>query len=142
MDLSQEPDILFRSGYIFRGSYEEIHSGYRLESEMFEYLDDDYEPIPDVVFRVQAMHATLVWDILTFGSKGPTFVFHDPADDVPQSVVSPSLNTPLSSLNPKPSSLNRYDLTGRRLSVPSASSVRSVLPKGVYIEDGKKKVRK
>ena len=38
--------------------------------------------------------------------------------------------------------VNCYDLTGRRLSVSSAASVRSVLPKGVYIEDGKKKVRK
>ena len=38
--------------------------------------------------------------------------------------------------------VNCYDLTGRRLSVPSPSSVRSVLPKGVYIEDGKKRVRK
>ena len=31
-----------------------------------------------------------------------------------------------------------YDLSGRRLSVPSASSVPSVLPKGVYIRDGRK----
>ncbi|MBP3829636.1 MAG: hypothetical protein ILA06_04950 [Bacteroidaceae bacterium] len=31
-----------------------------------------------------------------------------------------------------------YDLSGRHLSVSSASSVRSVLPKGVYIKDGKK----
>ena len=46
------------------------------------------------------------------------------------------------SLNVKASSLNCYDLSGRRLSVPSASSVSSVLPKGVYIEDGKKRVRK
>ena len=35
-----------------------------------------------------------------------------------------------------------YDLSGRRLSVPSTSSVGSVLPKGVYIENGKKRVRK
>ena len=53
----------------------------------------------------------------------------------PNAIITPSLN-------PKPSTLNRFDLSGRRLSVPSASSVRSVLPKGVYIEDGKKKVRK
>ena len=45
------------------------------------------------------------------------------------------------SLNSKHSTLNCYDLSGRRLTVPSASSVGSVLPKGVYIEDGKKKVR-
>ena len=31
-----------------------------------------------------------------------------------------------------------YDLSGRRLSVSPASSVPSVLPKGVYIKDGKK----
>ena len=31
-----------------------------------------------------------------------------------------------------------YDLSGRRISVTSASSVPSVLPKGVYIRDGKK----
>ena len=31
-----------------------------------------------------------------------------------------------------------YDLSGRRISVPSVSSVRSVLPKGVYIVNGKK----
>ena len=31
-----------------------------------------------------------------------------------------------------------YDLSGRRLSVSPASSVRSVLPKGVYIKDGRK----
>ena len=37
--------------------------------------------------------------------------------------------------------LNCYDLSGRRLSVPSASSSRSVLPKGVYIENGKKRGR-
>jgi hypothetical protein len=33
-----------------------------------------------------------------------------------------------------------YDLSGRRISVTSASSVPSVLPKGVYIKDGKKVV--
>ena len=31
-----------------------------------------------------------------------------------------------------------YDLSGRRLSVSSAGSVPSVLPKGVYIRDGRK----
>ena len=35
-----------------------------------------------------------------------------------------------------------YDLSGRRLSMSSASSVPSVLPKGVYIRDGKKVVVK
>ena len=35
-----------------------------------------------------------------------------------------------------------YDLSGRRISVSSASSVPSVLPKGVYIRDGKKVVEK
>lgn len=35
-----------------------------------------------------------------------------------------------------------YDLSGRRLSVPSVSSVSSVLPKGVYIVNGKKVVIK
>ena len=34
--------------------------------------------------------------------------------------------------------LNSFDLSGRRISVTSASSVPSVLPKGVYIRDGKK----
>ena len=43
--------------------------------------------------------------------------------------------------NSLPSTLRCYDLSGRRLSVPSTSSVRSVLPKGVYIENGKKRVR-
>ena len=36
---------------------------------------------------------------------------------------------------------NLFDLSGRRLSVPSTSSVPSVLPKGVYIEKGKKRVK-
>lgn len=31
-----------------------------------------------------------------------------------------------------------YDLSGRRVSVPSVSSARSVLPKGIYIKNGKK----
>ena len=35
-----------------------------------------------------------------------------------------------------------YDLSGRRVSVPSASSANSVLPKGVYIHNGKKVVVK
>ena len=35
---------------------------------------------------------------------------------------------------------NSYDLSGRRVSVSSASSVSSVLPRGVYIKDGKKVV--
>ena len=35
-----------------------------------------------------------------------------------------------------------YDLSGRRVSVPSVSSERSVLPKGVYIKNGKKIVVK
>ncbi len=35
-----------------------------------------------------------------------------------------------------------YDLQGRRISVPSASSENSVLPKGVYIVNGKKVVVK
>lgn len=33
---------------------------------------------------------------------------------------------------------NVYDLSGRRLSAPSASSVPYVLPKGIYIKDGQK----
>ena len=43
-------------------------------------------------------------------------------------------------LNAKHSTLNYYDLSGRRISVPSASSASSVLPPGVYIKDGKKVV--
>ena len=39
-------------------------------------------------------------------------------------------------------SLFIYDLSGRRVSVSSASSVSSVLPKGVYIQNGKKFVVK
>jgi hypothetical protein len=35
-----------------------------------------------------------------------------------------------------------YDLSGHRVSVSSASSVSSVLPKGVYIQNGKKVVVK
>ena len=35
-----------------------------------------------------------------------------------------------------------YDLSGRRISVPSASSANSVLPKGVYINNGRKVVIK
>ena len=35
-----------------------------------------------------------------------------------------------------------YDLSGRKVSVPSASSATSVLPKGVYIVNGKKLVVK
>ena len=31
-----------------------------------------------------------------------------------------------------------YDLQGRRVSVPSVPSASSVLPKGVYIRNGKK----
>ncbi|MBO4802422.1 MAG: hypothetical protein J5545_11270 [Bacteroidaceae bacterium] len=38
--------------------------------------------------------------------------------------------------------LNFTDLSGRRLSVPTASSVRSVLPKGIYIQNGKKLIIK
>ncbi len=45
-------------------------------------------------------------------------------------------------VNGKSSNGKWYDLSGRRLSVPSASSVPSVLPKGVYIKDGKKVVVK
>ena len=40
-----------------------------------------------------------------------------------------------------PSTQSLFDLSGRRLSVPSTSSADSVLPKGVYIENGKKRVR-
>jgi hypothetical protein len=39
-------------------------------------------------------------------------------------------------------SLFIYDLSGHRVSVSSASSVSSVLPKGVYIQNGKKYVVK
>ena len=35
-----------------------------------------------------------------------------------------------------------YDLSGRKVSVPSISSVSSVLPKGIYIVNGKKMVVK
>ena len=41
-------------------------------------------------------------------------------------------------VNSKSSKGQWHDLSGRRLSVSSASSVSSVLPKGVYIRDGKK----
>ena len=44
--------------------------------------------------------------------------------------------------NAKPSTQSLFDLSGRRLSVSSNTSVGSVLPKGVYIEEGKKRVRK
>ena len=53
---------------------------------------------------------------------------------IPSSIQSPSLNA-------NPSTQRLFDLSGRRLSVPSTSSVDSVLPKGVYIENGKKRVR-
>ena len=49
--------------------------------------------------------------------------------------------TGISSLTPNPSPKGEgswYDLQGRRISVPSATSVPSVLPKGVYINNGKK----
>ena len=36
---------------------------------------------------------------------------------------------------------NYYDLSGRKVSVPSVTPVRSVLPKGVYIKNGKKVVK-
>jgi hypothetical protein len=42
------------------------------------------------------------------------------------------------SLNSKSLNSKWYDLSGRSLSVSSASSVPSVLPKGVYIRNGKK----
>ena len=45
-------------------------------------------------------------------------------------------------VNHQSSNHQSFDLSGRRLSVPSATSVGSVLPKGVYIENGKKRVRK
>ena len=45
---------------------------------------------------------------------------------------------PAPMVNSKSSDGTWYDLSGRRLSVPSASSVSSVLPPGVYIKDGKK----
>ena len=52
-------------------------------------------------------------------------------------IASPeSANT--KSLNSKSLNGQWFDLSGRRLSVPSASSVPSVHPKGVYIRDGKK----
>ena len=49
----------------------------------------------------------------------------------------------VNTLNSKRSALNNiFDLSGRRVSVSSASSVSSVLPRGVYIKDGKKVVVK
>ena len=45
---------------------------------------------------------------------------------------------PAPMVNGKSSDGTWYDLSGRRLSVPSASSASSVLPPGVYIKDGKK----
>lgn len=45
---------------------------------------------------------------------------------------------PAQMVNSKSSDGTWYDLSGRRLSVPSASSASSVLPPGVYIKDGKK----
>ncbi|MBO4802576.1 MAG: hypothetical protein J5545_12060 [Bacteroidaceae bacterium] len=47
-----------------------------------------------------------------------------------------------SALVPNSTNHHPFDLSGRRLTVPSTSSVGSVLPKGVYIENGKKRVRK
>ena len=47
-----------------------------------------------------------------------------------------------SALVPNSTNHHPFDLSGRRLSVTSTSSVPSVLPKGVYIENGKKRVRK
>lgn len=55
------------------------------------------------------------------------------------------LPTSLDGLTPDPSPKGEgsiYDLTGRRISVPSATSVRSVLPKGVYVINGKKVIMK
>ena len=66
--------------------------------------------------------------------KGFSQIVEKDRDELETGIHSPSLNS-------KHSSLNCYDLSGRRLSVPSTSSVGSVLPKGVYIENGKKRVR-
>ena len=70
------------------------------------------------------------------------------AGDLPQQARRFVLNfgddeetTGISSLTPNPSPKGEgswYDLQGRRISVPSATSVPSVLPKGVYINNGKK----
>jgi len=55
------------------------------------------------------------------------------------------LPTSIDGLTPDPSPKGEgsiYDLTGRRISVPSATSVRSVFPKGVYVINGKKVIMK
>ena len=49
--------------------------------------------------------------------------------------ISAPTTTPLKWQSPRP---HFFDLSGRRISVSSASSVPSVLPNGVYIKDGKK----
>ena len=41
-------------------------------------------------------------------------------------------------LNAKHSTLNYYDLSGRRLFVPAGTAASAVLPPGIYIKDGKK----
>ena len=86
---------------------------------------------------------------MTVGSCRAVFQLKDIiAGDLPQQARRFVLNlgdgeetTGISSLTPNPSPKGEgswYDLQGRRISVPSATSVPSVLPKGVYINNGKK----
>ena len=86
---------------------------------------------------------------MTVGSCRAVFQLKDiTAGDLPQQARRFVLNfgdgeetTGISSLTPNPSPKGEgswYDLQGRRISVPSATSVPSVLPKGVYINNGKK----
>ena len=86
---------------------------------------------------------------MTVGSCRAVFCLNDiTAGDLPAGARSFVLNfgdgeetTGISSLTPNPSPKGEgswYDLQGRRISVPSATSVPSVFPKGVYINNGKK----
>ncbi len=56
--------------------------------------------------------------------------------------VSLSISDGINSLENASAASAVYDLSGRKVSVPSASSATSVLPKGVYIVNGKKLVVK
>ena len=119
----KDPRVFFEGFYV-TGEY----SKYWFASNYVRIEEEEYYQSRSSYYGSDAMHAILYFQWNLF-STTPELLFHDPSVD--------AIHNAPASINHQSSNHQWFDLSGRRV---SASPASSVLPRGVYIHDGKKVV--
>ncbi len=152
LDSDEEPDSILGFPFINYLQVEHIDTvearGLRHRRYTLKMLDQFYEPM--------VMAEKIVWAEGVGSGAGPfspwmplppqdTFLLHNEINKTCifgfEDFYNADATDAVSDIQPQNKKiLNTFDLSGRRLSLTSANSVPSVLPKRVYIIDGKKVV--